>query len=44
MQGRQFIYLPVIIAELEKYNTDPAISYPDAANAVMEKLKGLIKK
>lgn len=44
MQGRQFIYLPVIIAELEKYNTDPAISYLDAANAVMEKLKALIKK
>jgi uncharacterized protein DUF4932 len=44
MQHRQFIYLPVIIAELEKYNTNPAISYLDAANAVMEKFKALLIK
>jgi hypothetical protein len=44
IQGRQFIYLPVIIAELEKYNSNPSISYLDAANAVMEKLKALLKK
>ena len=44
MQERQFIYLPVILAELERYNNNSSISYQDAVNSVMKKLKALVLK
>lgn len=36
---RRFIYLPVMIKELELYNTNPAISYGQAVSNAMEKLR-----
>ncbi|THU40993.1 DUF4932 domain-containing protein [Niastella caeni] len=42
MQDRQFIYLPVILARLEQYKNNLNITYQDAVNATMEKLKALV--
>lgn len=39
IKDRRFIYLPVIIKELELYNKNPALSYGQAAMNAMEKLK-----
>ena len=39
IENRKFIYLPVIITELERYNKNAKLSYWDAVIRAMEKLK-----
>lgn len=39
VQDRKFVYLPLIIEELEKYDRDPQLSYQQAVNNAMERLK-----
>lgn len=39
VEGRHFVHLPLVIAELEKYDRDPAITCQQAMLNVMEKLK-----
>jgi hypothetical protein len=36
---RKFIYLPLVIAELERYSKNPKVSYQQAAMRILEKLK-----
>lgn len=42
INDRKFIYLPIIIKELELYNKNKKISYEDVIRNVMEKLKKLL--
>ncbi|WP_162915318.1 DUF4932 domain-containing protein [Paraflavitalea soli] len=39
VEGRRFVHLPLVIAELEKYDRDPRITYQQAVINAMEKLK-----
>lgn len=39
MHDRKFMYLPLIIEELEKYDRDPGMTYQQAVNKAMERLK-----
>lgn len=41
MKDRKFVHLPLVIAELEKYDRDPRITYLQAVNNTLEKLKAL---
>lgn len=41
INNRKFIYLPVIIGELERYYKNPGISYEQAVETTMQKLKNL---
>lgn len=39
MNTRKFIYLPLVIGELEKYDRDKGMTYQQAVNNVMERLR-----
>ncbi len=39
IQDRKFVYLPLVIEELEKYDRDPKLTYQQAVVNVMERLK-----
>jgi hypothetical protein len=39
VEGRRFVHLPLVIAELEKYDRDPKMTYRQAVINAMEKLK-----
>jgi hypothetical protein len=41
INGRKFIYLPLIIEELQKYDHTPGTSYEQAAIRTMERLKSI---
>ncbi|MTI31512.1 DUF4932 domain-containing protein [Xanthovirga aplysinae] len=43
IENRKFIYLPIILEELQKYNRKKEISYQQAVNNAMEKLIELAK-
>lgn len=44
IENRKFIYLPVILGELEKYNKSKQISYQEAVIRAMDRLNELAKK
>lgn len=44
INNRKFIYLPLILEELEKYNNSRKISYPMAVKRIMNKLSAMAKK
>lgn len=44
IENRKFIYLPIILEELEKYDNDKRISYQEGVNKAMKKLKRLAKQ
>ena len=44
IQERKFIYLPLILEELEKYNINKSISYKESVKKVMLMLKELAEK
>ncbi len=39
LKGRKFVYLPIIVEELEKYNTNSNISYARAVERAMRRLE-----
>lgn len=39
IQDRKFVYLPLVIEELEKYDSDPRVTYQQAVVNAMERLK-----
>lgn len=44
INNRKFIYLPLILEELEKYNKNREITYPEAVKRTMYKLSARAKK